>query len=217
MPGDHWQKLANLRLILAYQYFRPGKQLMFMGTEIAQPQEWNVEASLDWHLADQPDRVALRTFIAELGRVYRALPCFWRGDPNPESFEWIDFNDRDNTVLSFMRRDSGEHAVVVFNFTPVPRAQYRVGMPEAGRYRMMLNTDAASFGGSNHNPIEVVDTEPEGCHGRSQSVCVTLPPLGAIVLVPERVAAHLAPGNSGPSDIEVHGAQTLPTGGSRRP
>ncbi len=218
MPGDHWQKLANLRAILGYQYFRPGKQLMFMGTEIAQPREWNVETSLDWHLAEEPDRVALRTYIAELGRVYRALPCFWHGDPNPESFEWIDFNDRDNTVLSFMRRDSGEHAVVIFNFTPVPRADYRIGAPEAGRYRVIMNSDSAQFGGSGLHTVDWIDTEPVGCHGRSQSFRLTLPPLGVVALVPERVAAQLAPGNSGPSETEETGVPTLPTGaGSLQP
>jgi 1,4-alpha-glucan branching enzyme len=212
MPGDHWQKLANLRQLLGYQYFRPGKQLLFMGTEIAQPREWNVETSLDWHLAEEPDRVGLRAYIAEIGRIYRALPCFWRGDPNPESYEWIDFNDRDNTVLSFLRRDSGEHAVVIFNLTPVPRADYRIGAPEAGRYRVIINSDAPRFGGSGHRPVDWIDTDPAGCHGRSQSFCLTLPPLGVLVLVPERVAAQLAPGNSGPSDVEDAGVPTLPTG-----
>lgn len=215
MPGDHWQKMANLRLLLAYQYFRPGKQLMFMGTEIAQPREWNVETSLDWHLAEQPDRVALRDFIAELGRVYRSLPCFWRGDPNPESFEWIDFNDRDNTVLSFVRRDSGEQVVAIFNFTPVPRGAYRIGAPEAGRYRILFNSDDPQFGGSSQ-AAEWIDSEARPCHGRSQSVVLNLPPLGCLLLVPERVAAQLAPGNSGPSasSFEGLGSPTLPAGTS---
>ena len=186
MPGDHWQKLANLRLVIAYQCARPGKQLMFMGTEIAQPNEWNVESSLDWHLAADPDRQALRAFISEMGKLYFSVPAFWRGDPNPESFEWIDFADRDNTVLSFLRRDGADHAVVVFNFTPVPRVGYRVGAPEAGRYVCVLSTDDSRFGGSGYEIRDAVDTEPEGQHGRAQSFVLTLPPLGALVLLPER-------------------------------
>ena len=186
MPGDHWQKMANLRLLLAYQYFRPGKQLVFMGTEIAQPGEWNVETSLDWHLTEEPQRKALRHFMSELARYYHAFPCFWHGDPNPESFEWIDFNDRENTVFSFMRRDGNDHAVVVFNFTPVPRVNYRIGSPTAGRYRALVNSDESRFGGSGYSPIEWVETEPVVCHGREQSFLLTLPPLGVLVLVPER-------------------------------
>ncbi|MGC4069753.1 MAG: 1,4-alpha-glucan branching protein GlgB [Polyangiaceae bacterium] len=185
MPGDHWQKMANLRLLLAYQYFRPGKQLMFMGTEIAQPGESNVESSLDWHLMEEPSRKTYGHFIAELSRVYRASPCFWHGNPNPESFEWIDFNDRENTVLSFMRRDGLDHAVVVFNFTPVPRVNYRVGAPTPGRYRVLVNSDESRFGGSGYNPIDCADTEPVVCHGRAQSFVLTLPPLGVLVLIPE--------------------------------
>jgi 1,4-alpha-glucan branching enzyme len=186
MPGDHWQKMANLRLLLAYQYFRPGKQLMFMGTEIAQPREWNVETSLDWHLAEEPLRKAFKHYLAEIARYYHAFPCFWHGDPNPESFEWIDFNDRENTVLSFMRRDGNDHVVVVFNFTPVPRVNYRIGAPTAGRYRALLNSDESRFGGSGYCPMEWAETEPLVCHGREQSLLLTLPPLGVLVLVPER-------------------------------
>jgi 1,4-alpha-glucan branching enzyme len=161
---------------------------------------------------NDPDRAALRHYMSDLGRVYRALPCFWHGDPNPESFEWIDFNDRDNTVMSFMRRDSGEHAVVIFNFTPVPRANYRIGAPEAGRYRVVVNSDDRQYGGSGHTQVEWIETDPVGCHGRSQSFLLTLPPLAVVALIPERVAAQLAPGNSGPSDGDDGGVPTLPTG-----
>jgi 1,4-alpha-glucan branching enzyme len=211
MPGDHWQKLANLRLLLAYQYFRPGKQLLFMGTEIAQPREWNVETSLDWHLAEEPERKALCHFISELSRLYRAFPCFWRSDPNPESFEWIDFNDRENTVLSFMRRDGRDHAVVVFNFTPVPRVSYRIGSPSAGRYRALVSSDESRFGGSGYSPIEWIDTEPVACHGRDQSFLLTLPPLGMLVLVPELQMQQFEL-NQSALDHEESGAPTLHTG-----
>jgi len=190
MPGDHWQKLANLRTLFTYQYLRPGKQLMFMGTEFAQEREWNVDQSLDWHLSEEPARRAQLHFLEVLGQLYRALRCAWHGDPNPESFEWIDFNDRENTVLSFLRRDAGECAVVIFNFTPVPRPGYRLGMPEPGRYRCLLNTDDTRFGGSGHSPLSVLVTEPAPLHGRSESMRIDLPPLGAVVLVPERMLSQ---------------------------
>ncbi len=185
MPGDFWQKLANLRLILAYQATRPGKQLTFMGTEIGQHGEWNHDGSIDWHLADHPQRQALLHFVAELGRMYQEREEFWRGDPDPESFEWIDCSDRDNSVLSFVRKVDGHHSVVVFNLTPVPRDDYRIGAPQAGLYRVRLDTDASEFGGSGY-PIEGgIHTDPVGAHGRDQSLNLRLPPLGALVLVPD--------------------------------
>jgi len=187
MPGDHWQKMANLRLLLAYQYTRPGKQLMFMGTEIAQEREWNVESSVDWHLADLPDRVAHKEFIQALGKLYREVPMFWRPDPNPESFEWIDFNDRDNTVISYLRREGSDAVVVIFNFTPVPRPSYRIGVPEAGLWIAALNTDSSRFGGSDCYPVESYHTEQVWSHGRPQSLVLQLPPLGALVLLPARL------------------------------
>ncbi len=200
MPGDHWQKLANIRLLLTYQYTRPGKQLLFMGSEIAQPGEWNVETSIDWHLGELPDRAALGEFIHALGDAYLNNPVFWRGDPNPESFEWIDFNDKDNTVLSYVRRDGLDPAIVIFNFTPVPRPNYRIGAPEAGKWRCVINTDDTRFGGSGCFPIETYDTDTTWCHGRPQSLVLNIPPLGALVLVPERMLA-LAEGK--PSSVRA--------------
>jgi len=188
MPGDHWQKMANIRLLLTYQYTRPGKQLMFMGTEVAQVREWNVESSVDWHLAELPDRVGLREFIRALGEAYMACPVFWRSDPNPETFEWIDFNDKENTVLSYMRRDGLDPAIVIFNFTPVPRPSYRIGAPEAGTWRCVINTDEPRFGGSGCFPATTYEADTTNwCHGRTQSLVLDIPPLGALVLVPERL------------------------------
>jgi 1,4-alpha-glucan branching enzyme len=184
MPGDFWQKLANLRLLLAYQYTRPGKQLLFMGTEFGQHQEWNHEGSLDWHIADHPQRRQLLEYVAELGRVYRETPALWRGDPNPESFEWIDCSDRENTVVSFMRSAGPEHVVVVLNFTPVPRDDYRIGAPVATRYIEQLSSDDLRFGGSEYETVSGVDTEPIACHGRPQSIRLQVPPLGALILKP---------------------------------
>ncbi|MFO7179740.1 MAG: 1,4-alpha-glucan branching protein GlgB [Pseudomonadota bacterium] len=182
MPGDLWQKLANVRLLLTYQYTRPGKQLVFMGAEFGQHSEWNCDASIDWHLAEEPQRRALMDFIAELGRLYRSTPAFWRSDTHPESFEWIDCSDRENTVLSYLRRDGNDFVVVVLNFTPVPRDNYRIGVPVAGRYVERLSSDDLRFGGSEYETLAVVEADPIPTHGRPYSVKLRIPPLGALVL-----------------------------------
>ncbi len=187
MPGDHWQKMANIRLLMMYQYMRPGKQLLFMGAEIAQGREWNVETSIDWHLAELPDRVTLREFIRTIGEVYLSLPVLWHSDPNPECFEWIDFNDRENTVLSFIRRDGLDPAIVIFNFTPVPRPNYRIGAPEAGQWHCVIDSDDTRFGGSGCYPVESYETQNVWCHGRPQSLVLNLPPLGALLMLPDRI------------------------------
>jgi 1,4-alpha-glucan branching enzyme len=182
MPGDFWQKLANLRLLFAYQYTRPGKQLMFMGSEFAQHHEWNHDGSIDWHIADHPQRRALRDYLAELSRVYTNNPAFWRGDPDGTSFEWIDCSDRDNSVLSYLRRDGDRFAVVVLNFTPVPREDYRIGVPVGGRYIERLSSDDQRFGGSEFETRGVVEADPVPAHNRNWSLNLRIPPLGALIL-----------------------------------
>jgi 1,4-alpha-glucan branching enzyme len=184
MPGDPWQRLANLRLLLTYQCARPGKQLLFMGTELAQEREWNHDTSLDWHLADEPDRAAFGRFVARLGHLYTETPAFWQRDPDPEGFAWIDAADRENSVFAFIRIGGGDHRVVVLNCTPVPRHDYRVGAPVSGRYRVEFNTDALEFGGSGAGSFDAVGTEPTPFHGRGQSLRLVLPPLGVLVLAP---------------------------------
>ncbi|MDE3053062.1 MAG: 1,4-alpha-glucan branching protein GlgB [Gemmatimonadota bacterium] len=185
MPGDPWQKLANLRLLFAYQCARPGKQLLFMGAEFAQEREWNHDASLDWPLADEPGRAAFVRFMERLGRLYRETPAFWERDPDPEGFAWIDAADRENSVFAFMRVDGNDHRVVVLNATPVPRHDYRIGAPVAGGYRVVFNTDAVEFGGSGAGSSGTVRTEAAPFHGRAQSMRLVLPPLGVLVLAPE--------------------------------
>jgi 1,4-alpha-glucan branching enzyme len=181
MPGDFWQKLANVRLLFAYQYTRPGKQLMFMGSEFAQHTEWNHDASIDWHIADHPQRRALRDFLAELSRVYTQNPAFWRGDPDGSSFEWIDCSDRDNSILSYIRRDGERFAVVVLNFTPVPRENYRIGVPVGGRYIERLSSDDQRWGGSEFETLSVIEADPIPTHNRSHSLNLRIPPLGALI------------------------------------
>jgi len=184
LPGDLWQKLANLRLLLAYQWTRPGKQLVFMGTELAPHTEWSHERSLDWHLAGDEGRRGLAHLLATLGRVYGETPAFWRRDPEPESFAWIDCSDAENSVLSYVRRDGLDHRVVILNLTPVPRDAYRIGAPAAGTYERVLCTDDRELGGSGYPTPLVLRTEAEPWHGFPQSLVLDLPPLAALVLAP---------------------------------
>jgi 1,4-alpha-glucan branching enzyme len=184
MPGDPWQRLANLRLLYTYMYTRPGKQLLFMGSELAVEAEWDHDRSLDWHLADEPPRRGMLTFFAELGALYRDTPCLWRGDPDPEGFAWIDCNDRENSVVAYERRWRDEHVIVVLNFTPVPRDGYRIGVPEHTSYRQRLSSDDPRYGGSDVATPNRLDAEPTPFHGHPCSVVLRLPPLGALILAP---------------------------------
>jgi 1,4-alpha-glucan branching enzyme len=182
MPGDHWQRLANLRLLFTYMYTRPGKQLLFMGGEFAMEREWHHDHSIEWHLVDESARRGMLQFFEDLGRIYREMPCLWRGDPDPEGFAWIDCNDRENSVLAFERRAGGEYAIVVLNLTPVPRDGYRIGVPELTTYRQRFSSDDRRYGGSEVVTHEMVDAEATPFHGFPHSIVLRLPPLGALVL-----------------------------------
>ena len=184
MPGDDWQKLANLRLLLGYMFTRPGKKLVFMGTELAPWSEWNHDASLDWHLGDDPRRAAFARYLTRLAVLYREQPALWREDPTWEGFAWIDVADRENSVLSYLRRAGDSHVVVVLNLTPVPRERYRIGVPAGGRYERLLSSDDLEWGGSGFGAIAGVDTESSPFHGHPHSIELTLPPLCAVVLAP---------------------------------
>ena len=184
MPGDLWQKFANLRLLLAYQYTRPGKKLLFMGTEIAPYREWNHDVSLDWHLRDEPMRAGLGRFMEQLGGTYRELSALWRQDASHEGFSWIDVSDRNNSVVSYVRRDGAEHVVVVLNLTPVPHYDYRIGVPALAHYVERLSSDEYTFGGSAFPTKKEVGADTIPWHGFAQSISLHLPPLGALVLVP---------------------------------
>jgi len=186
MPGDFWQKAANLRVLLAYQVTRPGKQLTFMGAEFGQHHEWDVNGSLDWHIVDHPPRKALLAFMARLGALYQTSDELWAGDPDPGSFRWIDCSDRDSSILSYERRVPGtdRHVIVIMNLTPVPRTDYRVGLPSGGRYQLVLNSDAAEFGGSGYEVDEVIHAEPFAWQDQPQSAPLNLPPLALLVYRP---------------------------------
>ncbi|MCL4819913.1 MAG: 1,4-alpha-glucan branching protein GlgB [Vicinamibacteria bacterium] len=188
MPGDHWQKLASLRLLYSYMYAQPGKKLLFMGAELGQQREWNHDDSLDWHLLDEdPLRAGLLRFVGDLNRLYRQAPALWRRDAEPAGFRWIDCNDPDHSTLSLARHGAaGEPPVVVaLNFTPVPRANHRVGVPAGGFWREALNSDASDYGGAGWGNFGGLQAAPVRAHGREQSVNLTLPPLGAVFLVGE--------------------------------
>jgi 1,4-alpha-glucan branching enzyme len=184
MPGDEWQKLANLRLLLTYMFTRPGKKLLFMGVELAPWAEWNHEASLDWHLRDQPNRASFEQFLARLASMYAHEPAFWKDDHGWNGFNWIDVADRENSVMSYVRRAGNAHVVVVQNLTPVPRENYRIGVPTSGWYERLFSSDDAEWGGSGYATVAGAATEPHPFHGYDQSITITLPPLGALVFAP---------------------------------
>jgi 1,4-alpha-glucan branching enzyme len=186
MPGDEWQKFANLRLLFAYQYAQPGKKLLFMGAELAQWSEWNHESALDWELLKYPSHEGIRRVVADLGALYQSQPALYELDSSPEGFEWIDASDRAASVLSFLRKGPGGAPVLfVANFTPVPRHRYRVGVPAAGRWRELLNTDAEIYGGSGQGNYGGLEAEAVAMHGRERSLALVLPPLAAVLLTPE--------------------------------
>jgi len=188
MPGDDWQKFANLRALLAYQWLFPGKKLLFMGGEFGQRAEWNENSQLDWWLLDAgPYHRGLQQFVADLNKLYLAAPGLWQSDYDPGGFYWIDCTDRDNSVLSFVRQaaDGSNQLAVILNLTPVLREKYRVGLPRAGKWREILNSDAAVYGGSNQGNLGGVSAEKIPCHSQSCSAEFRLPPLGVLVLQPE--------------------------------
>jgi 1,4-alpha-glucan branching enzyme len=184
LPGDVWQKHATLRTLYGYMFGHPGKKLLFMGAEIGQWREWNHDASLDWQLLDEPIHAQLRRFVQDLNHTYRNEPALYERDFDPAGFQWIDCNDNENSVFSLVRRarDDGDFLVLVFNFTPVPRRGYRIGVPEAGDYAEILNSDSSIYGGSNVGNSGHVASEPVATHGFDQSVSLTVPPLGCLYL-----------------------------------
>ena len=185
MPGDFWQKLANLRLLYGYMWTRPGKKLLFMGAELATWREWDHERQLDWELADDPQRAGVGRCLAALGELYAEHPCLWRGDADPgSSFRWIDCNDRERSVLVYERHDGDDRLLVAANLTPVPRFNYRVGASSPGAYRRVFDSDDPAFGGSDVETLAEPSTEPVPCHGLPQSLLLHLPPLGLVVYAP---------------------------------
>ncbi|GHA25382.1 1,4-alpha-glucan branching enzyme GlgB [Devosia pacifica] len=187
MPGDRWQKFANLRAYYAFMWTHPGKKLLFMGCEFGQEREWNHDQSLDWHLLDDPLHKGVQSLIGDLNRIYRDLPALHQLDCDPDGFEWIDASDTANSVFLYMRkgRDGVPPVVVACNMTPVVRPDYRVGVPSGGRWREVFNSDAEHYGGSNVGNGGYLNAEDQSWHGREASLRLTLPPLATILLVPD--------------------------------
>lgn len=181
MPGDEWQQFANLRCVYSYMFTYPGKKLLFMGCEFGQGQEWDFNGELDWYVLDYPLHRGIHRLVADLNRLYTTDSCLHRLDFDAQGFEWIDCHDAPQSILSYLRRDEDRYLVVVLNLTPVPRHGYRVGVPDAGCYREILNSDASIYGGSNLGNSEM-DADDHPWMGRPYSIQVTLPPLAAIVL-----------------------------------
>jgi 1,4-alpha-glucan branching enzyme len=184
MPGDAWQKHANLRALLAWQAGHPGPKLLFMGGEIGEWREWNHDAELDWPLLEEPRHAGLRLLVGDLNRLVRDRRCLHEREHDWAGFEWIDFSDVQQSVVAFLRwnRDRSEGLLFAINFTPVVRYGYRVGAPRPGRYAEILNTDSACYGGSGVGNLGGVDAETVPCHERPQSIPLTLPPLAAVLL-----------------------------------
>jgi 1,4-alpha-glucan branching enzyme len=186
MPGDDWQRFANLRLLLGYMYAQPGKKLLFMGGEIGQWNEWYHETSLDWNLLDYPLHRGVQQWVKDLNILYKNEPALNKQDFDPAGFEWIDCNDSQQSTLSLMRRgiSDEDNLIIVCNFTPVPRHEFLVGVPKDGFWKELLNSDAPDYGGSGQGNLGRVESAPTPFHGRSHSLCITMPPLSIVFFKP---------------------------------
>jgi 1,4-alpha-glucan branching enzyme len=187
MPGDDWQKFANLRLLLGYMYAQPGKKLLFMGGELGQWREWQHDESLDWHLLQYQRHAELQRWVADLNRLYLSQPALYEFDCDPNGFEWIDCINADDSIISFIRKGSSTGSIVlaVGNFTPVPRYNYRVGVPRGGFWKELLNSDARDYGGSGQGNLGGVEAAKIQFHNRPYSLNLTLPPLSILFLMSE--------------------------------
>jgi 1,4-alpha-glucan branching enzyme len=183
MPGDRWQQLANLRALLTYMWAHPGKQLLFMGSEFAQESEWSESRGLDWWLLDLPDHRGVHDLVRDLNQSYRDHTALWTRDSDPGGFQWIDANDADDNTFSFLRwGPDGSAIACVANFAGVPHEGYRLGLPRAGSWREILNSDAEVYGGSGVGNLGAVEAVDEPWHGQPASATLRVPPLGALWL-----------------------------------
>ena len=187
MPGDDWQKFANLRALYGYMYAHPGKKLLFMGGEIGQWSEWNYDWQLDWTLLDHDFHRKMQAYVKALNKLYVEQPALHQVDFSWEGFQWIDFHDVDNGIVSFVRRakDPNDFMVVLANFTPVPRHGYRVGVPAPGFYRELLNSDWTCYGGSNVGNSGGLHSEPTPWQGQPHSILLNVPPLAVVFFKPD--------------------------------
>ena len=182
MPGDAWQKFANVRAYYGFMWGHPGKKLLFMGQEFAQASEWNADQGLDWSLLDDGTHGGVQALVRDLNRIYREEPALHELDCRGEGFTWLEANDAERSVLAWLRRgrDGARPIVVICNFTPTPHENYRLGLPAPGRWREILNSDAAIYGGSGMGNLGAIETEDIESHDQPYSAKVTLPPLAAV-------------------------------------
>ena len=182
MPGDEWQRFANLRALYTYMYTMPGKKLLFMGSEFAQGHEWDDSTALEWHLYDYPHHHGIHKLVGELNQQYRAQPALHRFDFDQQGFAWLDCNDRQHSTLSYLRKSEDETLICVFNFTPQPHSGYSLGVPEAGEYQPVFDSDAKQFGGSGFNRHQRFESQPQACMGQQHAITIDLPPLAGMVI-----------------------------------
>ena len=182
MPGDDWQRFANLRLLYTYMYTMPGKKLLFMGAEFAQGREWDHDRALDWYLYDYPSHHGIHRLLTDLNRHYREQSALHRFDFEQQGFQWLDCNDHQHSVLSYLRRDEQQTLLCAFNFTPQPRDGYRLGVPDAGRYHLLFNSDASHYGGADYGQYPAFDSQATPWMGQPHSILIDLPALAGIIL-----------------------------------
>ncbi len=187
MPGDDWQKFANLRAMFGFMFAHPGKKLHFMGMEFGQWKEWNYESSLDWHLLEYDTHKGLQFFIKDLNSVYKRFPALYENDFSSEGFQWIDANDSQNSVFSFIRYDNEKKypVIMVANLTPIPKYNYRIGVPQDAKWLEILNSDASQYGGSGIGNLGGVDSNPVPYHDEEQSITITIPPMAVVLFAKE--------------------------------
>ena len=183
MPGDEWQRFANLRLLFGYMFTHPGTKLMFMGGEFGQTAEWNFETSLDWHLLQYDGHKGIQDFVKDLNHLYKGSPALYEKQFSPEGFQWIDYSDHENSVLCYVRKghDDKNDLIIACNFTPIPRENYRIGNPKKGKLKEVLNSDNAKYGGGG-NVNNKIKSSTKPFHGHEKSIEITIPPLGIVIL-----------------------------------
>jgi 1,4-alpha-glucan branching enzyme len=182
MPGDEWQRFANLRLLLGYMYTHPGTKLLFMGAEFGQSSEWDFETSLDWHLLEYDFHSGVQQLVKDLNKIYKSYPALYEKQFSPEGFQWIDYGDHEHSVLTYTRKghDNKNDLFIACNFTPVPRENYRIGVPKSGQFKELLNSDDKKYGGSGmtNKTIKASNTP---WNGLDKSVKINIPPLGIVI------------------------------------
>jgi 1,4-alpha-glucan branching enzyme len=184
MPGDEWQKFANLRLVYSYMFTHPGAKLMFMGCDFAQLSEWNFERSLDWHLTEDPKHQGIQKMVHDLNKLYRKESALFEKQFEPLGFEWLDANDWERSILTYLRKGNEETSpiLVILNMTPVSREEYKIGVPNEGTWNVIFNSDEEKYGGSNFQISKSYSSIASESHGREHSLTLNLPPLGALAL-----------------------------------